>query len=91
MCIRDRLVTKVPKGATTGKVTVEVGGKTASSSVDFTVSAATTPAAFSTDNISSDITAETAKVSSTLTAVSYTHLDVYKRQVHLQIFKINFC
>lgn len=63
-----RLVTKVPKGATTGKVTVEVGGKTASSSVDFTVSAATTPAAFSTDNISSDITAETAKVSSTLTA-----------------------
>lgn len=35
-----RLVTKVPKDATTGKITVEAGGKTATSSSDFSITQA---------------------------------------------------
>ena len=34
----SRIVTKVPKGANTGKVTVEIGGKTVASGTGFTVS-----------------------------------------------------
>ena len=37
-----RLVTKVPKDAIIGKITVEVGGKSATSSTDFTVNTSTT-------------------------------------------------
>lgn len=37
------ITTSVPAGATTGKITVEVGGLTGSSSTDFQVSAANTP------------------------------------------------
>lgn len=37
-----RLVTKVPKDAIIGKITVEVGGKSATSSTDFTVNTPTT-------------------------------------------------
>lgn len=70
-----RLVTKVPQGTTTGKITVEVGGKTATSSSDFTIAVnppvtTTTPTLDNSANAtgSSDITATSAKVSSTLSA-----------------------
>ena len=63
-----RIVTKVPKGATTGKVTVEVGGKNATSAADFTVMVNPPILGDGNSNTSSGITATTAKVSSSITA-----------------------
>lgn len=59
-----RLVTKVPKDATTGKITVEVGGKTATSSSDFSITQA--PPTFSgtgsTANVPVSVTTTTASI-----------------------------
>lgn len=59
-----RLVTKVPKDATTGKITVEVGGKTATSSSDFSITQA--PPTFSgtgsTANVPVTVTTTTASI-----------------------------
>lgn len=63
-----RLVTKVPKDATTGKITVEVGGKTATSSSDFSITQA--PPTFSgtgsTANVPVTVTTTTASIATTI-------------------------
>ena len=61
-----RLVTKVPKNAASGKVTVEVGGKTVTSASDFSVTGNTT--VFGSLNGSLNITATSAGVTSTIVA-----------------------
>ncbi|MPR35668.1 IPT/TIG domain-containing protein [Salmonirosea aquatica] len=66
-----RLVTRVPKDIATGKITVEVGGKLATTATDFTVQHV--PAAFTgtggvggTANVASDVTISSAKAASTI-------------------------
>jgi hypothetical protein len=63
-----RLVTKVPKDATTGKITVEVGGKTATSSSDFSITQA--PPTFSgtgsAANVPVSVTTTTAAIATTI-------------------------
>jgi hypothetical protein len=63
-----RIVTKVPKDAGTGKLTIEVGGKMATSSIDFTV--VTNPPVFggASSNTSGELTTSTANVSSVITS-----------------------
>lgn len=66
-----RLVTRVPKDITTGKITVEVGGKSATSATDFTVqqvpvTIAGTGGASGTANVPSEVTVSAAKVASTI-------------------------
>lgn len=63
-----RLVTKVPKDATTSKITVEVGGKTATSSSDFSITQA--PPTFSgtgsAANVPVSVTTTTAAIATTI-------------------------
>ncbi len=63
-----RIVTKVPKDAKTGKVTVSVHGKSASSASDFAVSAISMPAfgTGSSVNTSANVTAGGANVASSI-------------------------
>ncbi|NIJ52649.1 IPT/TIG domain-containing protein [Dyadobacter arcticus] len=63
-----RIVTKVPKDAKTGKVSVEVGGQVAASTADFTMMANPPVFGAANTNSSADITAASAKVSSTITS-----------------------
>ena len=62
-----RLVTKVPKDAVTGKITVEAGGKSATSSADFTITTAVISPSLSTANTVTGITDTGAKVNGTIT------------------------
>ena len=60
----NRLVTKIPKDATTGKITVEVGGKTATSSSDFSITQAppTISGTGSSANVPVTVTSTTASI-----------------------------
>ncbi len=59
-----RLVTKIPKDATTGKITVEVGGKMATSSSDFSITQAppTISGTGSSANVPVTVTSTTASI-----------------------------
>lgn len=77
-----RLVTKVPKDAVTGKITIEVGGKSATSNSDFSIVQAppTFTGTSSTANVPVAVTTTTASIATTIdkegskTIIQYGHV-----------------